>query len=203
METKNNNNGMNYSEFKTAAKGAKIEVTVYTKNPLRIVHTLNKLAKRNEWIDGIDLKKIGEEAKKHFGTSDYFTLYPFRKDCLCRICYEKTIKAASINRIREQGFDFVSTDKEKAVYLHPVTLTENGVLSAYLYMLRPSIIAAEKAVKEAEKAEKAAIQKAVKEAAKRQIAGRKKAEAEAKKKALSDYKAGRITAVQFAEIMAA
>ncbi len=189
-------------EFSSVTTSAKKELKGVFKNPFVVCNLLNKAAKGDfEKVAGVDgvtrdnLAKVAKVLKSAHGGRYAFEFNYllsdsdlYRKDSKGRLCAVATCKSVPV-----YGYDLVNiipaTEKAcaKFIYLRPISCSISAIFSAFAKVAKVEIKTTEK---ENEKAEKAA-KKAEKE--------NEKAYKIAQKGLISDFNAGKITEVQFAE----
>lgn len=190
-------------EFTNVVKGAKVEINGTFKNPFIVINLLNKAAKgdfskiNNCDIKPENLKKVAKVCKGMHKNRYAFDACLFEKDSFGRFCTLSPFKGAKgdlvcdyydINNLSvliytdNKGREVVENEKGDLIVCMPISLTINGVFSAFAKVAKVDIIATEKA----EKATKKAAKDSAKEFEK------------AKKGVISDYNAGRITEIDLA-----
>lgn len=117
-------------EITTDSKLAKESVKSKVLGIMYFVNQLNKLAKKNEFIDGVNLANFGKRVKALSNEKDFFTAKLFTPDSQSRASYIKTAK--NVDKYVAKGYDKVS-DTE---YRQPVVLSLSGLISAYTYLLK-------------------------------------------------------------------
>lgn len=137
METKETKANVVSNEVKSAIKEivndsklAKDSVKSKVLGVMYFVNQLNKLAKKNEFIDGVSLANFGKRVKALSNEKELFTARLFTPDSQGRASYIK--QAKNIEKYIAKGYDKVS-DTE---YMQPVVLSLSGLLSAYTYLLK-------------------------------------------------------------------
>lgn len=182
METKNLTNEMtNVKALNECAKGAKLDVKSTNLGIMYYVNQLNKLAKKNEFIEGVNLFEFGKRVQEYSKEKDLFTARVFTPDSANRPCFKKVAK--NIEKPKTKGFDIVSENE----YLQPITLSLVGLINAYSALLKVDAKAkdgilledakrANKAQKASEKEQAKATKKAQKDAKKRFLSGEISAE---------------------------
>lgn len=195
-------------EFTNVVKGAKVEINGTFKNPFVVVNLLNKAAKgdfskvTNCDISPENLKKVAKVCKGMHANRYAFDVCLFEKDSFGRFCTLSPFKGTKgdlvcdyydINNLSvlictdNKGREVVENEKGDLIVCMPISLTINGVFSAFTKVAKIDIIATEKA----EKATKKAAKDSAKEFEK------------AKKGVISDYNAGRITEIDLADKLSA
>lgn len=117
-------------EITADSKLAKESVKSKVLGIMYFVNQLNKLAKKNEYIDGVSLANFGKRVKTLSNEKDFFTAKLFTPDSQNRASYIKTAK--NVDKYVAKGYDKVS-DTE---YRQPVVLSLSGLISAYTYLLK-------------------------------------------------------------------
>lgn len=155
----------NYKNLVKTAKGAKIEVRE-AKSVFYFIRQLNALAKKNEFINGVNVRELGKKCREYAILHGYelkagilFSAYLFQS-VNGVVCYKQ-------HKAHKAGGAFaVNVD---VITWQPVKLSENGVIDACKHVLGIEAKAADKIAKaaerEARKAErsaKAAERKALK-----------------------------------------
>lgn len=146
-------NMTNVQALSSVAKAAKSEIK--SLSIMYYVNQLNKLARKNEFLEGVNIAELGRELKKHTGEKDLFTAKCFKKDTAGRACLVTISK-----RMPKWGVDLIRTTPDGFTYLKPVQLSLTGLLSAYRAILAPVMRDLDKAAREKAKAEKAKANKA-------------------------------------------
>ena len=125
-------NTNNFSELTNVCKGANNEVKTAKKNLFFFINTLNKLARKNEFIDGVNLKELGKKVRNYainlgydISTNNPFNAYLFTNS-FGVTCYKVTrkVKSSSAFAIDETIIDYKR-----------VKMSENGLINAYKYVL--------------------------------------------------------------------
>lgn len=170
------------------------------------VNQLNKLARKNEFVENENVRALGVLLKAQTGEKDLFTARVFQKDYSGRPCVVSDYRGTAVSVADLQHGD-VCTDKGKEIRLsatgdtlvlyRPVSLSLPGLVSAYKLYLQPFAAAADKAAAAARKA----ANKAAKTAANKAAAAARKAIKEQQKQAIADYQKGKIDINEFARIM--
>ena len=177
----------NVKALNECVKGAKLDVKNTNLGIMYFVNQLNKLAKKNEFIEGVNLLEFGKRVQDYSKEKDFFTARVFTPDSANRPCVKKVAK--NIEKPKTKGFDIVSENE----YLQPITLSLVGLLNAYASLLKvdakaKDIILLEQA-KATNKAKKASEREKAKET--------KKAQKDAKKRFLG----GEISAEEYENIL--
>lgn len=196
--------------MKTTATNKKQLATVTTaaKNDLKkisimyYVNQLNKLAKKNEFVENTNIRDLGVMLKKHTGEKDLFTARCFEKDYQGRACvvseYKGEVSAIELQHgdiVTDKGRELrLSSSSDSVVIYKPVALSLPGLVSAYKSILAPVAAAADKAAREQEKENRKTANKTA--------AAARKAVREQQKQAVIDYNSGKIDISEFAAIMA-
>lgn len=165
------------------------------------VNQLNKLAKRNEFVDNVNIKDLGKMLQQHTGEKELFTARCFTKDIYNRPCtvvaYKGSVTIAELlhgeivtDKDRELR---VSEDGESIVVFKPVQMSLTGLIAAYKAILQPVAAAADKAAREQQREQRKTANKAA--------AAARKIIREQQKKAIEDYRNGKIDINEFAKIM--
>lgn len=185
----------NMQTLSTTISGAKAEIKAAKSSPMYFVNVLNKLARKNEFVNATNLHELGVKIRyaaillgKEVPTSAPFNLYVFTKDYNGRVCYRK-----HANTMPKWGVEIVSISANGFDYLCPVTMSENGFITAYKYVLSAS-------AKEADKVARANDREAAK-AAKKSAKAKAQALKEEQQQARELFAAGKLTAEEFAKIM--
>ena len=178
----------NFGTLKETGKGAKLEIKEKRQSIMYFVNILNREAKKNAEIEGVNLKELSLKVQRFarlqgFETATGFNAYLFTKVNNVS-CYKKVTH-------RKQGAAFAIS--EDIVTWQPVKLSEIGLINAYLYILGQAAKAADNVAKQAAKAARKAENSKQAEARK----ALKKQQAEA----LKAFQRGEIPLSVFAEIM--
>lgn len=191
----NNKVANNMQTLNTTATGAKAEIKTAKSSPMYFINALNKLARKNELVNATNLHELGTKVRyaaillgKEVPTSAPFNLYVFERDFSGRVCYRK--HSATMPK---WGVEIVSISASGFDYLCPVTMSENGFVTAYKYVLAA-------AAKEADKVARANNREAAK-AAKKSTKAKAAALKEEQQQARELFAAGKISAEEFAKIM--
>lgn len=195
----------NRAALNTAAKGANQEIKSLTH--IYYVNQLNKLARKNEFVNGTNIRNLGNMVKQHSGERDYFTLHVFTPDYLGRPCYiakyKGEIKAQDlmhgdiITDKRGNEIRISADDPEQLIIYRVCTISLNGMISAFRAVLAP--VAADQ--DRAEREQRAAERKAQKSAANKAASEIRKAIREQQRAAIAAYQRGEMCIAEFAEIM--
>lgn len=195
----------NRAALNGAAKGAKQEIK--SLSPMYYVNQLNKLAKRNEFIEGVNLRDLGNMVKQHSGERDLFTLRVFVPDYQGRPCYIAKYKGEItaqdlmhgdiITDERGNELRISANDPEQVITYRAISLSLSAFISAFRAVLAP--IAAEQ--DRAERAQRKAERKAERSAESKAQSAARKAIREQQKAAIAAYQRGEMCAEEFAEIM--
>jgi hypothetical protein len=190
-------------EFNGIVKGAKVEIKGTFNNPFVVVNLLNKAVKgdfskiNNCDIKPENLKKVANVCKGMHKNRYAFDVCLFEKDSFGRFCTLSPFKGEKgdlfadyydINNLSvliytdNKGREIVENEKGDLYTCVPISLTINGIFSAFAKVAKVDIIANEKSAKGAEKAAKDSAKEYEK----------------AKKGVISDYNAGRITEIDLA-----
>lgn len=185
----------NMQTLSATTSGAKAEIKAAKSSPMYFVNVLNKLARKNEYVNATNLHELGAKVRyaaillgKEVPTVVPFNLYVFTKDYNGRVCYRKHSKT-----MPKWGVEIVSISASGFDYLCPVTMSENGFVTAYKYVLSA-------AAKEADKVARANNREAAK-AAKKSAKAKAQALKEEQQQARELFAAGKLTAEEFAKIM--
>ena len=185
----------NMQTLNATATGAKAEIKTAKASPMYYVNALNKLARKNELVNAVNLHELGAKVRyaaillgKEVSTSAPFNLYVFTKDFKGRVCYKK-----HSNTMPKWGVEIVSISANGFDYLCPVTMSETGFVTAYKYVLAA-------AAKEADKVARANNREAAK-AAKKSAKAKANALKEEQQQARELFAAGKISAEEFAKVM--
>ena len=191
----NNKVANNLQSLNTTAVGAKAEIKTAKSSPMYFVNALNKLARKNEYVNATNLHELGAKVRyaaillgKEVPTNAPFNLYVFTKDFRGRVCYTK-----HSNTIPKWGLEIVAISESGFDYLQPVTMSECGFISAYKYVLSAAAKAADKVAR----ANNREAAKAARKSAKAKADALKAEQQQAKEL----FAAGKLTAEQFAAIM--
>lgn len=166
------------------------------------VNQLNKLARKNEFIEGTNIKDLGKMLQQHTGEKDLFTARCFTKDINGRPCtiatYKGNVTPVELMHgeiVTDKGNELrLSEDGENVVMFKPVQMSLTGLITAYKAILMPLAAAADKAAREQQREQRKAANKSA--------AAARKAIREQQKQAIEDYRSGKIDINKFAEIMA-
>ena len=185
----------NMQTLNATTAGAKAEIKTAKSSPMYFINALNKLARKNEYVNATNLHELGAKVRyaaillgKEVSTSAPFNLYVFTKDFRGRVCYRK--HSATMPK---WGLEIVSISAKGFEYLQPVTMSECGFVSAYKYVLSAAAKAADKVAR----ANNREAAKAAKKSAKAKANALKEEQQQAKEL----FAAGKITVEQFAAIM--
>lgn len=185
----------NMQTLTATTQGAKAEIKTAKSSPMYYINALNKLARKNELVNAVNLHELGAKVRyaaillgKEVSTSAPFNLYVFTKDFRGRVCYRK--HSATMPK---WGVEIVSISAKGFDYLCPVTLSESGFVTAYKYVLSA-------AAKEADKVARANNRESAK-AAKKSAKAKAQALKEEQQQARELFAAGKLTAEEFAKIM--
>ena len=200
----------NRAALNQATKGAKEEIK--SLSPMYYVNQLNKLAKKNEFVDGVNIRDLGNMVKQISGERDLFTLRVFSPDYQGRPCYiakykgEQPIAEFADGSVicDEKGYELRIAEREskegatiEIVTYRAVTLSLSGMIAAYRAVLSP--IAAEQ--DRAERAAQREQRKAERSAASKAQSAARKAIREQQRAAIAAYQSGKMCIAEFAEIM--
>lgn len=149
----------NKAALNQIAKGAIQEIK--SLSPLYFVNQLNKLAKKNEFIEGVNISVLGKMLQQIHGEKQLFTLHVFTPDYLGRPCYLRKYKGEDVtfadlcdgaivcdakgNEIR------LSVDNQLVVY-RAVTLSLSGMIQGFRAILSAAAADQDKAERDAKKA---------------------------------------------------
>ena len=191
----------NRAALNNAAKGANQEIK--SLSPMYYVNQLNKLAKKNEFVEGVNLRDLGNMVKQQSGERDLFTLRVFSPDYQGRPCYiakykgEITVQDLAHGEIvcdnRGNELRISAQDPEQVITYRAISLSLSGFISAFRAYLAP--FAAEQ--DRAERAERKAAQSAESKAR----AAARKIIKEQQRAAIEKYNRGEMCIAEFAEIM--
>ena len=187
----------NCESLKKNTKGARQEIK--SLSLLYFAHQLNKLAFKNQFIEGINIKALGKDLRANLSkdlfvnNKDLFTVKCFTKDSRGRACY-----IAHSKKCPKWGMDITNITPQGWDYLRPVTLSLSGLISAYKFILMPYAREKDKLAREKARAE----QKRVNAQASKARAEAKRQLRKAQELARIDYASGKIDINAFAEIMA-
>ena len=216
MKTKNFNQLVNSSAaaqqvtnraaLNTAAKGAKQEIK--SLSYMYFVNQLNKLAKKNEFVEGVNIRDLGNMLKQHSGERDLFTLRVFLPDYQGRPCYIAKYKGDQYTAQDLMSGDIITdergneirisaADPEQLVIYRACSLSLSGMITAFRAILAPIAAEQDRAEREQRKAERKAEQSAANKAA----AAARKAIREQQRAAIAAYQRGEMCIAEFAEIM--
>ena len=200
----------NRAAVNNTAKGAKQEIR--SLSPMYYVNQLNKLARKNEFIEGVNIRDLGNMIKQVSGERDYFTLRVFTPDYQGRPCYIANYKGeqpisdfcdgsiicderGNELRIRErEGKEGMITE---IITYRAVSLSLSGMIAAYRAVLSPIAAEQDRAERAAQREQRRAEQSAANKA---QSAARK-ALKEQQRAAIAAYQSGKMCIAEFAEIM--
>lgn len=166
------------------------------------VNQLNKLARKNEFVNDTNIKDLGKMLQQHTGEKDLFTARCFTKDINGRSCtianYKGDISPVELIHgeiVTDKGNELrLSADGENVVMFKPVQMSLTGLITAYKAILTPVAAAADKAAREQQREQRKAANKSA--------AAARKAIREQQKQAIEDYRNGKIDINEFAKIMA-
>lgn len=153
----------NKAAVNATAKGAIQEIK--SLSPLYYVNQLNKLSKRNEFVDGVNISALGKMLRQIHSEKDAFTLKVFTPDYLGRPCYIRNYKGEDVtmsdvidgaiacdnkgNEVR------ISSDGSRLVVYRAVSLSLSGMIQGFRAILNDAAAAQDReereALKEAEK----------------------------------------------------
>lgn len=153
----------NKAAVNATAKGAIQEIK--SLSPLYYVNQLNKLSKRNEFVDGVNISALGKMLRQIHTEKDAFTLKVFTPDYLGRPCYIRNYKGEDVtmcdvidgaiacdnkgNEVR------ISSDGSRLVVYRAVSLSLSGMIQGFRAILNDAAAAQDKeereAIKEVEK----------------------------------------------------
>lgn len=198
-QTFSNSSSDNRKQLANVVNGAKNEIR--NMSIMYYVNQLNKLARKNEFVEGVNIKDLGTLVKSFSGEKDLFTARVFTKDIEGRPCYTANYKGtvtvsdlAHGEIVADKGNELrLSSDGESVVMYKPVQLSLTGLIAAYKAVLQPAAAAADKAAREQQKAARKSANKAA--------AAARKLIKEQQKQAIDDYRTGKIDISTFAEIM--
>lgn len=188
-------NANNFSELTNVCKGAKNEVNSAKKNLFFFINTLNKLARKNEFVDGVNLKELGKKVRDYainlgheVSVNAPFNAYLFTNSYGVT-CYKV------VRKVKSSGAFAIS---ETITDYKRVKLSENGLINAYKYILGID-------AKELDKTARAHNKEVNKTNRKAENAAKhdaKKALKKLQENARERYAKGEICIAEFAEIMA-
>lgn len=181
-------------EFTSNVVAAKAEVRNAQSNIMYWVNQLNKLARKNEFCDGVNIRALGKLVRAKVvdaghDVKDLFSAYLFTRGIDGRAGYTYTHRVLAGQRY---------AISEKITDWRPVTLSLSGLITAYQRILAPEIFAADTAAKDAARAA-AKIEKA--RAAKVRAARAKEIRHE-QLQARAAYASGEMSVTEFAAVMA-
>lgn len=195
----------NRAALNNAAKGAAQEIRSIS--PMYYINQLNKLARKNEFVEGVNLRDLGNMVKQQSGERDLFTLRVFSPDYQGRPCYiakykgEITAQDLARGEIvcdnRGNELRISAQDPEQVITYRAISLSLSGFISAFCAYLSP--FAAEQ--DRAERAERKAERKAAQSAESKARAAARKAIKEQQRAAIERYNRGEMCIAEFAEIM--
>lgn len=199
-QTFENSSSSNRKQLAATVNGAKNEIR--SMSIMYYVNQLNKLARKNEFVEGVNIKDLGVLVKSFSGEKDLFTARVFSKDVNGRPCYiaayKGSVQVADLIHgeiITEKECELrVSADEQRVVVYKPVQMSLTGLIAAYKAVLQPVAAAADKAAREQQKAARKTANKAA--------AAARKLVREQQKQAIADYQNGKIDIKTFADIMA-
>ena len=182
----------NFSEMKASANKASNELR--NLNIMYFVNQLNKLARKNEYCEAVNVREFGQRVKDYaigqgieLSANDYFTAKLFTL-VNGRSCYKHTA--------HKKASGAFAIDIDVITWKH-VTMTLQGLISAYKYIMSAEAKAEDRKAREAER-EARKLESKAESKAKREARKRLKAEQEQARK---DYAANRISPAEFAAIM--
>lgn len=190
-EVVNIQNVNNTKEFNEVCKGAASEVKEAKKNLFFFINVLNKLQRKNEFVDGTNLHELGKQVRNYAISKGFdvdknnpFNAYLFEKcsDGISRYKVVRKVKACERYAISETIIDYKM-----------VTLSETGLINAYKYIIGIDKKEMDKTAREYNKTINKAIRK--EESAKR------KELRKIQNDALKAYSSGNMCIEEFAEIM--
>lgn len=191
-----NSRNDNFRELTATKRGAKVEVKTAEKSPMYHVNNLNRLAKKNEYVKGENIKELGAKVRylaimlgREVSTLAPFNLYVFERDSIAsRVCYRKHSKT-----MPKWGVEIVSITEKGFEYLCPVKMTDNDFIDAYHAILTKYAKEADIKCREAERL--------ARKANKTTKADARKALAKEQSEARELFAMGKITESEFAKIM--
>ena len=153
----------NKTAVNATVKGAIQEIK--SLSPLYFVNQLNKLSKKNEFVEGVNIAALGKMLRQIHSEKDAFTLKVFTPDYLGRPCYIRNYKGEDVtmsdvidgaiacdnkgNEVR------ISSDGSRLVVYRAVSLSLSGMIQGYRAILNDAAAAQDReereALKEAEK----------------------------------------------------
>lgn len=185
----------NAKQVTNSAKNAVVEVKNAKRNLMYYINTLNKLARKNEYCDAVNVREFGakvrEYAKAHeidIKDKDYFCAYLFT-NVNGIPCYKKTT--------HKKACESFAVDVDIITW-QPVTLSEIGVLNAFKYILRQE---AAKLDKE-NRAKNKEIRKQNRKQENAEKASARKTLRQEQENARKEFAAGKMCIEEFAKIMA-
>ena len=178
----------NTAAVNATAKGAIQEVKKLS--PLYYINQLNKLSKKNEFVDGVNIAALGKMLRQIHTEKDAYTLKVFTPDYLGRPCYIRNYKGEDVtmsdvidgaiacdnkgNEVR------ISSDGSRLVVYRAVSLSLSGMIQGFRAILNDAAAAQDKeereALKEVEKQARAKRAERSREFSKRVAALRKDVE---------------------------
>lgn len=178
----------NKAAVNATAKGAIQEVKKLS--PLYYINQLNKLSKKNEFVDGVNIAALGKMLRQIHTEKDAYTLKVFTPDYLGRPCYIRNYKGEDVtmsdvidgaiacdnkgNEVR------ISSDGSRLVVYRAVSLSLSGMIQGFRAILNDAAAAQDKeereALKEVEKQARAKRAERSREFSKRVAALRKDVE---------------------------
>jgi len=189
----------NMQTLNATTTGAKNEIKSAKSSPMYFVNILNKLARKNEFVNATNLHELGAKVRyaailqgKEVPTNTPFNLYVFTKDFKGRVCYRK-----HSNTMPKWGIEIVSISETGFEYLCPVVMTESGFVTAYKCVLAAAAKEADKIARANNRETAKAARKEAKKTAKAAAAALKEEQQEAREL----FAAGKINAEEFAKIM--
>lgn len=195
----------NRAALNTATKGAKQEIK--SLSPMYYVNQLNKLSRKNEFVDGVNIADLGKMLKQVHSERDPFTLRVFTPDYLNRPCYIAKYKGEItaqdlmhgdiITDERGNELRISAADPEQVIVYRVCSLSLSGMITAFRAILAP--IAAEQ--DRTERAERKAERKAEQSAESKARAAARKAIRDQQRAAIAAYQRGEMCIAEFAEIM--
>ena len=180
----------NYANLMTTAKAAANEIKTAKSSIFYFIRLFNKLARKNEFVEGTNLLELGKKARNwailhgyELKKDELFTAYLFT-NVNGVSCYKKTL--------HKKASSAFCTDIDIIIW-QDVKLTDNGVISAIKYVLGVDAKAADKTAKAAAKAARKAQNDAK--------AAARKALKKQQHDAIKDFQAGKMPLSVFEEIM--
>lgn len=150
----------NKAAVNVTAKGAIQEIK--SLSPLYYVNQLNKLSKRNEFVDGVNIAALGKMIRQIHTEKDAFTLKVFTPDYLGRPCYIRNYKGEDVNFsdlcdgsivCDNKGNEIrISANGQSLIVYRAVSLSLSGMIQGYRAVLCDAAAAQDKEERAAKRA---------------------------------------------------